>query len=245
MTLGLVPGHDTVDGPGPALDASGRRLVEVAVDAAGAGGAHPYTYAVPDELADLENGEAVLVEFGRRQALGIVLGSPDATPGRGGTGGGEPKPIIDRVRADGPLLPGLTLSLARWIAQHYLAPPALVFRSMLPPGLLERLELVAERTPQAIAGPDGSGALDAADADLLDQLDAGARPARELAAPDGRAGLLRRLRGLAGSGLITLDWTLLGASAGPRYERWVGLTTEGAAVADTLAAGGRPAGRPL
>jgi primosomal protein N' (replication factor Y) len=235
VILGLEPGQN-VDGTGPAFDSAGRRLVEVAVDAAGAAGARPYTYAVPDELADLEDGEAVLVEFGRRQALGIVLGSADSS------GGAAPKPIVDRVRADGPLLPGLALSLARWLASHYLAPPALVIRSMLPPGLLERLELVAERTPSATIE---SAALDPIDADLLEQLDSGARPARELAAPDGRAGLLRRLRGLAGSGLITLDWTLLGAAAGPRYERWVRLTAEGADVADRIAGGLRPAGRPL
>ncbi|HEV8282128.1 MAG TPA: primosomal protein N' [Candidatus Limnocylindrales bacterium] len=235
MILGLVPGQD-VDGTGPAFDSAGRRLVEVAVDAAGAGGARPYTYAVPDELADLEDGEAVLVEFGRRQALGIVLGSAVSS------GGAAPKPIVDRVRADGPLLPGLALSLARWLASHYLAPPALVIRSMLPPGMLERLELVAERTPAATIE---SAAVDPVDADLLEQLDAGARPARELAAPDGRAGLLRRLRGLAASGLITLDWTLLGASAGPRYERWVRLTADGADVAVRIDSGARPPGRPL
>jgi primosomal protein N' (replication factor Y) len=235
VILGLVPGQD-VDGTGPAFDSAGRRLVEVAVDAAGAGGARPYTYAVPDELADLEDGEAVLVEFGRRQALGIVLGSAVSS------GGAAPKPIVDRVRADGPLLPGLALSLARWLASHYLAPPALVIRSMLPPGMLERLELVAERTPAATIE---SAAVDPVDADLLEQLDAGARPARELAAPDGRAGLLRRLRGLAASGLITLDWTLLGASAGPRYERWVRLTADGADVAVRIDSGARPPGRPL
>src|SRR6478672_4587462 len=128
----------------PASDGSRRgvRLVEVAIDAAGGGGSRPYTYAVPERLADLEDGEAVLVEFGRRQALGVVLGSADDVPVAG-----EVKQIVDRVRADGPLLPPLTLALARWIAAHYLAPPALVIRSMLPPGLLERLELVAELTP--------------------------------------------------------------------------------------------------
>jgi primosomal protein N' (replication factor Y) (superfamily II helicase) len=234
MTLGLASGHDAPE----ALTApDGRRLIEVAVDAAGAGGARPYTYAVPDELADLGDGEAVLVEFGRRQALGIVLGAASSS------GGTTPKPILDRVRSDGPLLPGLTLSLARWVAAHYLAPPALVIRSMLPPGLLERLELVAERTP--VTTPD-RGVLDDVDADLLEQLAAGARPARDLAAPDGRAGLLRRLRGLAGAGLVALDWTLLGASAGPRYERWLRLTPEGsAAIAATGEAGttGRPLGR--
>jgi len=239
VTLGLAPGQDAADAADPGSDAGGRRLVEVAVDAAGAGGARPYTYAVPEELADLDDGEAVLVEFGKRQALGIVLGSAASS------GGVAPKAIVDRVRADGPLLPGLALSLARWIAGHYLAPPALVIRSMLPPGLLERLELVAERTPAAAVHTVEIEGLDAVDADLLEQLETGARPARELAAPDGRAGLLRRLRGLAGSGLITLDWTLLGASAGPRYERWIRLTADGADVADRIADGTRPAGRPL
>jgi primosomal protein N' (replication factor Y) len=245
MTLGLAPGHDAA----ATVDAATGRLVEVAVDAAGAGGARPFTYLVPDELADLADGEAVLVEFGRRQALGIVLG-PAA-----GTGGAAPKPILERVRADGPLLPGSTLSFARWIASHYLAPPALVIRSMLPPGLLERLELVAERVPDREGAGVADGAargesprvddVDDVDADLLDQLESGARPARELAAPDGRAGLLRRLRGLADAGRITLDWTLLGASAGPRYERWIQPTPDGVAVAAALAAGDRPPGRQL
>ena len=44
---------------------------------------------------------------------------------------------------------------------------------------------------------------------------------RDLAGPDGRAGSLRRLRTLAADGTVSLEWTLLGAGAGPRYERWV------------------------
>jgi primosomal protein N' (replication factor Y) len=100
--------------------------------------------------------------------------------------------------------------------------------------------LVAERTPQ----PSGDG-LDLVDADILAQLDGGARPARDLAAPDGRAGLLRRLRDLAARDLVTLDWTLLGAGAGPRYERWIRLLPAGRVAADALAAGERLPGRPL
>ena len=211
------------------------RLVEVAVDAAGAGGARPFTYRVPESLADLEDGEAVLVEFGRRQALGVVLGEAHEAPSTSTT-----KPLVDRVRADGPLLPPLALALARWVSEHYLAPPALVIRAMLPPGLLERLELVAERTPQPV-----DAELDAVDTDLLEQLGGGARPARDLAAPDGRAGLLRRLRGLASRDLVTLDWTLLGAGAAPRYERWIRLLPAGRAAAGALARGERQPGRPL
>ncbi|MGZ9160214.1 MAG: replication restart helicase PriA [Candidatus Limnocylindrales bacterium] len=236
MTLGLESGPDEPAGA-TTTGSAHERLVEVAVDAAGAGGARPYTYVVPERFADLEAGEAVLVDFGRRQALGVILGPASIIPGV------TAKPIVDRVRADGPLLPGLTLSLARWIAEHYLAPPALVIRAMLPPGLLERLELVAERTPSSAERSEGP--LDPVDAELLEQLDTGARAARDLAAPDGRAGLLRRLRGLAADDRLTLDWTLLGASAGPRYERWLRLTPAGLVVAAALAAGRRPDGRPL
>ncbi len=233
MTLGLA-----ADLP---ARASGPRLVEVAVDAAGAGGDRTYTYLVPPDLADLEAGEAVLVEFGRRQALGVVLG--EAAPAPGVT----PKPVVDRVRADGPLLPPLGLALARWIAVHYLAPPALVLRAMLPPGMLERLELVAELAPGSTDGDPARSAasLTPVDLDLLDQLAGGPRPARTLAAPEGRAGLTRRLRALAAVGLVSLEWTLLGASAGPRYERWIRVTAAGRAAAAALAAGDRLAGRPL
>jgi len=213
----------------------GPRRVEVAIDAAG-GGSRTYTYHVPERLADLEPGEAVLVEYGRRQALGIVLG--EAVP----EAGLVTKPILDRVRADGPLLPPLSLALARWIGATYLAPPAVVLRAMLPPGMLERLELVVERRPVAPALAD---ALDEPDRAVLDELAGGPRAVRDLAAPEGRAGLVRRLRALAAAGLVSLDWTLTAAGGGPRYERRLSLTPAGAAAAAALAAGERLPGRAL
>ena len=215
-------------------DRSPDRVVEVAIDAAGGGGARTYTYAVPPALADLAAGEAVLVEFGRRQALAVVLG--DTSPPEGI----QLKAVLGRVRTDGPLLPQLTLSLARWIADHYLAPPAIVVRAMLPPGLLERLDLVAERTADV-----PSGDLPPADADLLTQLERGPRAIRAMVAPDGRAGLVRRLHALADGGYLTLDWTLSVAGGGPRFERWIAATDEGRAAAAVLSSGDRPAGRPL
>src|SRR5690348_1004263 len=169
----------------------------MAVDAAGAAGTRPYTYAVPSTLPDLATGEAVLVEFGRRQALGIVLGPGAPVPGM------DVKPILDRVRADGPLLPELGMRLAAWIAGHYLAPPALTLRAMLPPGLLERLELVAERRP-GTSGSEGGGAANLApeDASILEALDGGPRQVRTIGAPEGRPALLRRLRALQARGLL-------------------------------------------
>src|SRR4051812_45957668 len=172
-----------------------------------------------------------MVEFGRRQAIAVVLG--DAPPPEGITA----KPVLGRVRADGPLIPPLGLRLVEWIADHYLAPRALVIRAVVPPGMLERFELLAERT--SVAAPEG---LSAAERDLLDQLERGSRPVRSLVAADGRVTLLRRLRDLADRGLITLDWTLLAAAVGPRYERWIRLTPSGRAALVDRAQSGRPLG---
>jgi len=229
--------------PPPQLDAPGAgdaRPVEVAVDAPAGPGPRTYTYLVPAELGDVEPGEAVLVPFGRggRQAIGIVVG-PGQAPGST-----DLRPIAARIRSDGPLLPPLTLSLAAALGDRYLAPLAMVIRAMLPPGMLERLELVAEVTP---AGEDRLGRSDpglpAGEVDLLDELAGRARPVRDLGAPEGRAALLRRLRSLAEQGLLDLTWTLVGASAGPRYERRLWITPAGEAAAAAIRAGERVPGR--
>jgi len=206
------------------------RHVEVAVDAPGVAGDRTWTYLVPDTLAGVAPGEAVIVEWGRRRAIGIVLG--DAPP----PDGVAAKPLAALVRADGPLLPPLSLALARWIAEHYLAPPALAIRAMLPPGLLERLDLVA-----TAAGGDVPGD-DAATTAILDALATGPRAVRALPAVESRPAVLRRLRTLERAGRVHLEWTLGAAGALPRYERRVRPTPAGRAVAG----GSRPAdGRPL
>jgi primosomal protein N' (replication factor Y) (superfamily II helicase) len=225
------------------------RLVEVAVDAPGGPGPRTWTYAVPAELADLERGEAVLVPFGRRQAIGIVLGAAtlyDEARATKPDGAPEARPVAARVRTDGPLLPPLALGFAQGIATRYLAPVATVVRAMLPPGLLERLELMVEVTPEGEArlASEDSG-LAPAETALLDDVAGRPRPVRDLASPEGRGALLRRLRGLADAGLVDLAWTLLGAATGPRYERRLWLTPSGVEAASLLRAGERPPGRPL
>ena len=221
----------------PQLGGPRQSPVEVAVDAPGA--TRPYDYSVPDRLAPVRSGEAVLVEFGRnRQALGVVLGPSTDIAGI------TLKPLLARVHADGPLLPRLTLDFARWISEEYLAPPAATLRSMLPPGMLERLELVAEWLPPASSrvdadrgGEAGGGgeaaetaALDTFESAIRDKLAEGPRPVRDLEVGSGRAELLRRLRAMAAQRLIGLEWTLMAASAGPRFERWLTLTDEGRGV---------------
>ena len=107
-------------------------------------------------------GEAVLVEYGRRQAVGVVLRERDAADGPAR----PTKPVLARVRSDGPLLTPLQARLAIHVADHYLAPGAMVVRQMLPPGELERIELVA--TP--VEGAAG-GAATPPDLALLDRID--------------------------------------------------------------------------
>ncbi len=216
--------------PGTPAGPAEPRHVEVAVDAPGVAGDRTWTYRVPDALGGVEPGEAVIVEWGRRRAIGIILG--DAPPPDGLTA----KPLAARVRADGPLLPPLSLAVARWISEHYLAPPALAIRAMLPPGLLERLDLVA-----TAAGGSDSGD-DAATATLLAALATGPRPVRALAGTESRPAVLRRLRSLERAGRVHLEWALGAAGALPRFERRVRATPAGRAVA----AGSRPAdARPL
>jgi primosomal protein N' (replication factor Y) len=222
---GIDPAADEAAG-GPAA----HRHVEVALDASGPAGDRAWTYLVPPELADVAPGEAVLVDWGRRQALGIVLG--DAPP----PAGIAARPLGARVRADGPLLPTLGLELARWIGAHYLAPTALVVRAMLPPGLLERLDLVATARGPAGAGDDGPTRT------LLDALATGARPVRSLPVAEGRPAILRRLRALERAGRVHLEWTLGMAGGLPRYERVATVTAAGRRAE----AGERPPdGRPL
>jgi len=185
---------------------------------------------------DIAAGDAVVVEFGRRQALGIVIGPAPAPTGI------VAKPILDRVRSDGPLLPPRSVQLGRWIAERYLAPVSMVIRAMLPPGMLERFELVVERAP----GDAGDGSEeDAADRTLLERVGLVPRAVRELDATDGRAALLRRLRALEARGRVTLDWTLTAAGAGPRFERVVTLSEEGRSAAAAVARGEALSGRRL
>ena len=214
------------------------RLVDVAVDVPGVPGGVLYTWHVPGSLADLVVGEAILVEYGRRQAVGVVLRARDAgdTPER------ATKPVLARVRSDGPLLTPLQARLAIHVCEHYLAPAAMVVRQMLPPGELERIELVASRTRKSsdrVATP--------ADQVLLDALAAvpDGVPVDDLPLERNRATTLRRLRALEADGRIALEWRVRPTSVAPRAERRVLVTAVGAVVMARLADGERPAGARL
>jgi primosomal protein N' (replication factor Y) len=217
------------------------RAVEVAVDVPGVPGGRTFTYGLPAALADVAPGEAVLVEFGRRRAVGLVLAEasrPELAA----------KAVLARVRSDGPLLGELGRRLAVHVAEHYLAPPGMVVRAMLPPGLLERIALyaVAEPSADGTAGQDDPMA--APTGALLAAVASGAEAGvavEDLPEADSRATLLRGLRRLEADGRLKLEWRLLPSGARPRQERWAVITPAGIEVATSLAVGGRPPGPPL
>ncbi len=206
------------------------RFVEVAVDAPGVPGGRCFSYRVPAALADIAAGEAVMVEFGRRRAVGVVLAeAPEPAM--------ETKPLLARVRSDGVLLGQLWRELALHVARYYLAPPGMVVRAMLPRGTLERIGLFA------VSAGEGSAV-----EPLLASV-AAAGPAGisvdELPQAGSRAMLLRALRALEADGALRLEWQVQPPTARPRQRRWAVLTEAGRQAAAVLARNDRPAGAPL
>ena len=209
------------------------RFVEVAVDAPGVPGGRTFTYSVPASLSDIEPGEAVMVEFGRRRAVGVILDEGEAPPV-------EAKPLLARVRSDRALLGPLARRLAMHVSEHYLAPPGLVVRAMLPPGTLERIELYAVA---ADAG-EGTAGLDPLLSAVIAAGEAGL-PVDALPEGSSRAMRLRALHALETDGVLRLEWRVVPASVRPKQRRWAAITDDGRTAATALAVGDRPQGAAL
>lgn len=238
----------------------GARWVEVAVDVAGVPGGRCFTYHVPAgiPLAGIGPGDAVLVPYGKRQVVGVVLGE--------GTRSVEvrTKPVLARIHADRSLLPPLQARLASFVAQYYLAPPGMVVRAMLPPGLLERVELIARSTaadavPKAVTDPSSdrpsppmTQLADAWEEEpwaelvrIVSRAGAGGIAVDLLQSGGDRATLLRLLRAAESARRLSLEWRLRSPGARPRQQRVARLSTAGRAWARDMAAGGDLPGRPL
>ena len=167
--------------------------VRVAVDLPGPQGERLYDY-LPPEHGELGIGDAVVVPFGGRRAIGIVTSNVGALP---------PPPGVTLKRAeaklsDGSLIGPLGMGLAELIATHWLAPLALTVRSLLPPGLLDKVEVAirAVGTPSEAEEGAGIGAAWVA----VDRL-AGARGA-------GRSALLALIRSGEREGRLERSWRL-------------------------------------
>lgn len=82
-------------------------------------------------MGEARPGCRVLVPFGRRHLIGVVLGS-------GADYSGDKLKNVLRILDPEPILTPKLLELVRWMAWYYLAPPGECARVMLPPGLLAK-----------------------------------------------------------------------------------------------------------
>src|SRR5688500_2336004 len=190
-----APGSE--DGP----SATGRR-VRVAVEALADRPERTFTYLLPADFATADPGSLVLVPYGRRLALGYLLGG-DSEPARTAL-----KSVEAVVSA--PMLTPDLLELAEEISAYYRAPIGTTLAAMLPPGLESRLSRrwVVERPsdlPPELAGLADDGRI--ADAALLRRA-----PRR------GRNAWLERLRR---TGVLRAEWSLRAADVSAQRVRVV------------------------
>ena len=105
-------------------------FAEVAVNAA-APIRQTFTYRIPGQLAHIQPGHAVYVPFGARTLQGIVIEVTD-TPAFA-----EARDI-EAIIDEQPLVSPERIELARWMAEHYLAPLFDCVSLMLPPGFKQK-----------------------------------------------------------------------------------------------------------
>ena len=96
----------------------------------------PYTYAVPDDLADIAVGCAVHVPFGRRPAIGFVI---ELFEGDAEELGFKKLKSIQRVLST-PYFNDDGAACARFLAHRYVAPLSSCIRLFTPPGGVARLK---------------------------------------------------------------------------------------------------------
>ncbi len=119
-----------------------------------------YDYLIPEELrGQLRLGQRVVVPFGRRRVFAFVVELLDDSPIE------ELRPL-ERIRDEEPLLLPHQISLAQWIAAHYLCPLPEVLRAMIPPALR-----TGKATSRRLGSPKATAKEPAAPAKSLARLD--------------------------------------------------------------------------
>jgi primosomal protein N' (replication factor Y) (superfamily II helicase) len=148
----------------------------------------PFDYRLPAAMADLEIGSVVWVPFGRRRALGVVVGLAESSEL-------PPERLAEPLEALETGVPAELVRLGLWVAREYCSTPSRGLRLVLPPGAGVR-----KRRPRPRVEHEGVGDAVAGRPRLLEEQE---RAVGEIvAALDGEAGVSRKLllHGVTGSG---------------------------------------------
>ncbi len=88
----------------------------------------PFDYLLPEEMADVEVGSMLVVPFGRRRMLGVVVGLSERSE--------VPRErLLEPLRALELGVGADLVALAEWIARSYCSTPARALSLVLPPGV--------------------------------------------------------------------------------------------------------------
>src|SRR4051812_18500034 len=179
----------------------------------------PFDYLVPSGMEGVEVGSMLVVPFGRRRLLGVVVGLAERSDV-------PPERLVEPLQALGKGVPAELVSLGLWVAEEYCSTPARGLALVLPPGTGTgsgrrvgiRRALVAELTEEgraalreaAAGGGAGAGArpgtpglrLGERQRAALQALAEGPLPAASIARDTG--GGHSTLRSLETRGLVTL-----------------------------------------
>jgi primosomal protein N' (replication factor Y) (superfamily II helicase) len=163
----------------------------------------PFDYRLPGRLGDVEIGSVLVVPFGRRRVVGVVVGLAD----RSDLPEGRLAEPLEALEAG---VPPELVKLGRWVGEEYCSTPARGLGLVLPPGVgtgaearrvRPLVELEVEATEKGLEAISGGERLGLRQRAVLRALAAGPKRARQLAASAGsdRA----TLRRLEARGLIT------------------------------------------
>jgi primosomal protein N' (replication factor Y) len=155
----------------------------------------PFDYLLPEGLTGVDVGSLLVVPFGRRRVLGVVVGLAADTAV-------APERLVAPLEALELGVPAELVRLAQWMAGEYCSTPARALQLVVPPGggrARPRRALVATVTDRGRAGLEGGERLGPRQRAALARLaDGGPLPAARVA----EHGTLRRLEA---RGLVTLE----------------------------------------
>ncbi len=198
------------------------------------------TYLVPAGLeAEVRIGQLVAVPYGDRLVEGIVWNIQEDQDGSSlpGVAEGDPEIVLRPLQAvldPEPALWPYQQALAEWIAQYYITPLAQVVQIMLPPGLMQRSQVVL----RLAEGYQNGNEQAAEDISLqlraligLLQVD-GELDVEQLKKMLGHKHATKLLKEAQKSGLIAHDAQLSAPKAKPRFKRIVRLVAQGEALTE-------------
>ena len=169
----------------------------------------PFDYRLPTELDGVAVGSMLMVPFGHREVMGVVVGLSEHSEVA------NERLLAPSRELDSGVPPDL-VALAEWIALEYCSTVARALALVLPPGAARGARplsrLVAEITAEgrAALAPAGTTRLTAGQRGVLAALREGPRAATATGAPTGA------LRRLSARRLIVLEHRNVGRRPGPR-----------------------------